>query len=241
MDISIVMPAFNESQKIKYDVEVAASFICDAQLQGEIIVVDDGSTDNTSEAARNAKISSSVKRIIIRLWKNSGKGFAVKAGIKETQGDVVLFADSGTCIPYSNAKSIIKRIRSGDLELAHASRRLKDTKILKDRAFKRKLLAWLFHQAAVWVAGLPRKITDSQCGFKLYKGEIARKLFEECVITGYLFDLEILLRAVKLGYRIEEFPVEWSCDLDSRLRPGPDTPEVLKDLFKLRAIIKKIR
>lgn len=241
MDISIVIPAFNESQKIKHDVEVAASFICDAQLQGEIIVVDDGSTDNTSEAARNAKISSSVKRIIIRLWKNSGKGLAVKTGIMETQGDVVLFADSGTCIPYSNANSMIKLIRSGDLDLAHASRRLKGTKILKDRALKRKLLAWLFHQAAVWVAGLPRKITDSQCGFKLYKGEVARKLLEECVITGYLFDLEILLRAIKLGYRIEEFPVEWSCDLDSRLRPGPDAPEVLKDLFKLRAIIKKIR
>ena len=66
-------------------------------------------------------------------------------------------------------------------------------------------------------------------------------MFEECVITGYLFDLEILLRAIKLGYRIEEFPVDWSCDLDSRLRPGPDAPEVLKDLFKLRAIIKKMK
>lgn len=161
--------------------------------------------------------------------------------MKKTQGDVVLFADSGTCIPYSNAMPIIERIRNGDLDLALASRCLKESVIHRNRPLKRRILAWFFHQAAVWIAGLPRRITDSQCGFKLYKGEIARKLFDECITTGYLFDLEILLRAIQLGHRIEEFPVEWSCDPDSRLRPGPDAPGVLKDLFKVRAIFNKMK
>lgn len=241
MNISIVIPALNEAEKIRYDVEAAASFIKESGWQGEVIVVDDGSTDDTAEAARQANIASSVRLEVIRLEKNSGKGFAVKTGIHKTQGDVVLFADSGTCVPYANALKQVERIRSGDLDIAMASRRLKGTRILQDRSRKRRMLSWLFRKAAIILTGLPRRITDSQCGFKLYKGKIARKLFEECLTRGYLFELEIILRALQSGYRVEEFPVEWSCDLDTRLRPGSDAFRVLKELFKVRSITKKAR
>jgi dolichyl-phosphate beta-glucosyltransferase len=89
------------------------------------------------------------------------------------------------------------------------------------------------------VTGLPKQVTDSQCGFKIFRGEIARKLFGECVTIGFLFDIEILMRALHNGYSIEEFPVEWSCDLDTRLRPGLDAPRMLGGLFRVRRIIKK--
>ncbi len=239
MDISIVIPALNEVTKIRFDVEAAASFIKNTGLSGEVIIVDDGSTDSTAEAARNTTIPSSVKLSVVRLENNSGKGYAVKTGIEKTGGDVVLFADSGTCIPYANALEQIERIRAEELDIAIASRRLKETRILKDRSWKRRLLSWFFRQAAITITGLPRRITDSQCGFKLYKGKIAKELFNECQTRGFLFEIEILLRALQKGYRVEEFPVEWTCDLDTRLRPGRIALSVLKELFRVRSIVKK--
>jgi len=241
MDISIVIPVLNEANKIRFDVEAAALFLDKERRKGEVIVVDDGSTDGTSEEARKANLPASVFLNIVRLEKNQGKGFAVKTGIMASKGDVVLFADSGTCVPYVHALPSIERIRSGDLDIAMASRRLKDTVIRRNRSLKRRMLSWLFRQVVIALTGLPRRFTDTQCGFKVYRGDIARGLFERCVTKGFIFELEILLRALKWGYRIEEFPVEWSCDLDTRLRPGSEAAGVFKELIRVRSIIEEER
>jgi len=239
IDLSIVIPAFNEENKIKKDVEEAAFFLKEHYMKGEVIVADDGSSDNTAAAASKAQTSPSVELKIIRLEKNKGKGFAVKTGILASKGDIVLFADSGTCIPYGNALASIKKIREGEVDIALASRYAKDTVIRRNRPLPRRILSRLFHWAAVLIAGLPRKIMDSQCGFKIYNGDTGRELYSQCVLHGFLFDLEILIRAVRQGYSIIEFPVEWTCDLDSRLRPASEVREVLRDLFKVRKIAKK--
>jgi dolichyl-phosphate beta-glucosyltransferase len=239
VDLSIVIPALNEAKKIRSDVEAAAQFIDREKMTGEIIVVDDGSTDNTSEEARKSSIPDSVFLRVISLERNRGKGFALKAGILATRGDVVLFADSGTCVPYANALAQIEKIRDGEADIAIASRRLKGTVIKRNRSLQRRVLSWIFRQAALMLTDLPRRITDTQCGFKVYDGNIARELFKRCVTAGFMFELEVLLRALKRGYRIEEFPVEWTCDLDTRLKPAGDAVGVLKELLKVRSLVKE--
>jgi dolichyl-phosphate beta-glucosyltransferase len=239
MDISVVIPAFNEAPKIRRDVEEAASFFGRAGLEGEIIVVDDGSTDGTSEAARRADVPLSVKRRVLRLEKNSGKGAAVRGGILQSRGRVVLYADSGTCVPYANALPVIRKIIDGKLDLGLASRRLQETVIVRDRPARRRVISWLFRQAAILIPGLPRWVTDSQCGFKVYGGEAARGLYAGLVSRGFLFELEIILKAIRRGFRVEEFPVEWTCDLDTRLRPAAQAAGVVRELFRIRALMKK--
>ncbi len=239
MDVSIVIPAFNEAGKIGLDVEAASSFLSENGFGGEVIVVDDGSSDDTAGEARRANVRLPIRKTVLHLESNSGKGAAVRRGILESRGEVVLYADCGTCIPYANALPVIRRIAAGELDIALASRRLKETVIRRDRPLRRRIISRLFHQAAVVIAGLPRRITDSQCGFKVYQGKAARELFAGLATPGFLFELEIILKALRRGCRIEEFPVEWTCDLDSRLRPGSQARSVLKELLKVRSLADK--
>jgi len=241
MDISIIIPAWNEAGKISADIDAAVLFLRAADLSGEIIVVDDGSTDETAKTAQNTSIPPSLNLQVIRMEENKGKGFAVKTGVLISSGETVLFADSGNCVPYSQALPHIDRIRAGEVDVALGSRRLPDSVIHRSQPLKRRILSWIFRRLAIAFTGLPSWISDSQCGFKIYRGDIARQLYADCVMKGFLFDLEIILRAKHAGCRIVEFPVDWTCDLDSRLRPGSDATDVIKELLAVRKIHKEIK
>ena len=217
MDLSIVIPAYNERTKIARDVRAAAEFLQGNNLQGEIIVVDDGSTDGTDRTAKQVNIPTSVKLKVMRTDQHHGKGYAVRTGISETAGKYVMFADSGLCVPYGNALLGLEMLKDGSCDIAHGSRKLLESDILQDQLWRRRissrLLKWLIRR----LMQIPPELSDTQCGFKLYKGDVARRLYRQCISDGFMFDVEIILRAQKAGYRMREFPIEWTCDLDSRL------------------------
>lgn len=241
MDLSIVIPAFNESDKIGSDIEAASVFLQGNNLRGEIIVVDDGSTDGTSKTAKTAEASllEGISLRVVRYEPHKGKGCAVRTGIKEAQGAYVMFSDSGCCVPYGNALLGLEMLKNGECDIAHGSRKMLESAIQQDQPWHRRACAKLFRWALKKILTLPADLTDTQCGFKVYRGEIARKLYSLCVSDGFMFDVEIILRAKKVGYRIREFPVEWVCDLDSRLSVVRAPWPVLRELITIKRRLAK--
>ena len=234
MDLSIVIPAYEEGHKIARDVGAAAQFFCAHDLQGEIIVVDDGSSDNTAQAAEDVQVPDGVERRVLRYEAHRGKGCAVRTGMTQTTGKYVMFADCGLCIPYGNALEGLEMLKSDVCDIAHGSRRHIQSDILKDQPWHRRFLSRTFKATVRLMLRIPRELTDTQCGFKVYKGDVARALYSQCITDGFMFDIEIILLAIRNGYRIGEFPVEWACDPDSRLSVTRTPWPVLVELRTLR-------
>lgn len=234
INLSIVIPAFNEGHKIRQDILAADRFLVSEGIAGEIIIVDDGSTDDTAIDAEKTSNEVQTPCLIERLERNFGKGRAVRTGILKSRGDFVLFADSGNCIPYAEAKVGIEQIRSGQCGLAHGSRKLSNCHIKRPQSPYRKLCSHLFHWFLIHDIKRLGNLTDTQCGFKVYRGDIARELYAQSTVDGFMFDIEIILLALSNGCRIHEFPVDWAWDPDSRLKPMQVAWHVFRDLLSLK-------
>jgi len=239
VDLSIVIPAFEESKKIGRDIEAASAFLENNHLAGEIIVVDDGSSDGTAEAAENIEVLSGTALKVVRLPHHTGKGYAIRTGIKQTSGEYVMFADSGCCVPYENVLDGLKLLKSGACDIAHGSRKMPGCNIRKAQSWYRRVYARIFHWFVIYTMKIPAEITDTQCGFKIYKGDVARQLYGECITDGFAFDIEIIMRAQRESYRIKEFPVEWTCDRDSRLSPARSLWRVFSELITIKRVLSK--
>jgi dolichyl-phosphate beta-glucosyltransferase len=237
MDVSIVIPVWNESKKIESDLDAAIHFFEIHNLEGEVILSDDGSTDDTLEVIRSFL---SEKMLPVRIIKNDhlGKGHAVRSGILQAKGDIILFIDSGNCIPYSDVWNGIQLIRRGDCEIAQASRFLPGSRILIPKGWIRKTLSFLFRKLVHRYMKIPGHLTDTQCGLKIYKKDLGQSLYQLCFTRGFMFDIEIILRAIHENILICEFPVRWSSDQDTRLYLFRSIPEIWKELRRIERELK---
>ena len=132
----------------------------------------------------------------------------------------------------------IELLKHGDADIANASRKLIESDILRNQPFHRRICSRIIKWAVRIMLGIPRILTDTQCGFKVYKGDVARELYSECMSEGFMFDVEIILRAQKKGYKIAEFPIEWSCDPDSRLSVTRTPLPTISELIAIRRALK---
>ena len=241
MDISIVIPALNEAGKIGRDVEAAARF--PAAKTGSAAKSSSSMTEaltTTAEEARRAVVLPPIRKTVLRLERQSGKGAAVRRGVLESRGEVVLYADSGTCIPYANALTVDPKDRG-----RRAGHRPWPRAASKERSSGGTGLC-AAGSSRGFSTGPPSSSPAFPAGSRIRsavsrstKAKAARELFAGLATPGFLFELEIILKALRRGYRLEEFPVEWTCDLDSRLRPAAQAKGVLKELLKVRSLTKK--
>ncbi|MBK7106974.1 MAG: glycosyltransferase [Ignavibacteriae bacterium] len=242
MEISIIIPAFNESKKISIDILAADKFLSEQNFIGEIIIVDDGSSDNTFQIANDNKIKVKNSFKVIQLFQNVGKGGAIIEGIKNSKGKIIIYADSGLTVPFENAIVGIDLIKNNQCEIANGSRKMKGSKIINEQDLDRKIISKIFGFAIKYFLKIPKNLTDTQCGFKVYNGDVARNLFPKLITKGFLFEIELILLAQKENFRILEFPVVWSCDRDSRLSIGKSSNKIIADFIYLykKFICRKI-
>lgn len=229
-EISVVVPAYNEHERLEPTLRDMVTYFRGSSRQVEILVVDDGSRDAT--AALVTRLSAELPEVrLIRLPANRGKGYAVRAGVVNAVGRLVLFADADGATPISEIERLESAI-SGGSHIAIGSRALKASGVEVKTRFYRRLIGRSFH---FLVTSLTVKgIADTQCGFKLFRGEVAQDLFTRMRMDGFSFDVEVLLMARRGSYQVAEVPVNWEHQPGSRVNLVTDSLRMARDLFKIR-------
>jgi dolichyl-phosphate beta-glucosyltransferase len=231
IELSVVIPAFNEEARLpQFLSEVVAYLEREFPDAFEIIVIDDGSTDGT--ASWLVERQSSIPRLrVVTFEANRGKGAAVSGGVAASKGDLVLFCDADGATPIEEERRLRSVIEQG-ADVAVGSRLVSGQGVEVHRAASRRFAGRLFVAVAKWLLCPP--VIDTQCGFKMFRGDVGRRLASLATETGYLFDLEWLCLAKREGFQIAEVAVNWSEKPGSKLRVGRDGLKVLQSLGRLR-------
>jgi dolichyl-phosphate beta-glucosyltransferase len=229
-ELSIVLPAFNEESRLEPTVREAVGYCRDSGRSFELIVVDDGSRDGTS--ALVLKLGDEFRELrLIRLAANHGKGYAVRSGVINSRGKAVLIADSDGATPIGEIVRLEAALAAG-ADVAIGSRGIHAEGVKVRAKLYRHVMGRIFHGLVETLT--VRGIRDTQCGFKLFRGSVAQDLFTRMRMSGFSFDVEVLLMAQRLGYRIAEVPVNWTHRPGSKVSLTMDSVRMARDLFVIR-------
>jgi dolichyl-phosphate beta-glucosyltransferase len=226
-ELSIVVPAYNEAARIGATLERLTRWAAQRRPRPEILVVDDGSRDATPEVV-GLHAAAGVR--LIRLRENRGKGAALRAGVLASTGARVLLTDADLSTPIEELERLEARLLDADVVLG--SRDLAESKITRRQSWPRELAGKTFN-FFIRVFGV-RGFRDTQCGFKLLRGEVARRLFAETTVDRFAYDVELVWLALERGYRVVEIGVEWRNDPASSVRVVRDGLRMLVDVARFR-------
>ena len=238
LTVSVVIPAYNEKKRLPPYLESIRKHF-DSDLEGcyEVIVVDDGSTDGM-EGELNRWADGFPQLQTVRHPENRGKGAAVRTGVLEARGRYILFADADGATPIEEER----RLRAQLLANAHiaiGSRRVASTEVARNRNPFRGLIGKSFAALARLALGL--SVRDTQCGFKMFRQDVASNLFPQMREEGYYFDLEMLILAERYGYRVVEVPINWADQPGSRMSFTREIGSMIAAFWRLRRLRKTLK
>ncbi len=230
MTYSLIIPAYNESSRIRPTLDRILQHVRDQHWDAEIIIVDDGSADDTAGIIREY----AGKHPQIRLVQNPGnrgKGFSVRNGMLHARGDICLFSDADLSSPITEAQKLFDAITAG-ADVAIGSRWLRAELQTERQPLYRQLFGRIFNLLLRILLGL--RFKDTQCGFKAFRGEAARRIFPLQRIERWGFDPEILFLARNMGMQVAEVPVVWAHSEGTRLHPFRDGLRMFGDVVRIR-------
>jgi len=236
--LSIVIPAYNEQDRILPTLSILSNFFNEEKLPYEVIVVNDGSIDSTREIIEAYQLNN--KRLnlkLVNLNSNMGKGMAVKNGVEVAQNEIIIFFDADLSYEPLNIRKAISYFRDPGVDIVVGDRNLKESEIVNPppllRRISGKIYAWMVCKFIL------NGITDSQCGFKAFRKEVAKKIFQKITIPRFGFDVELLYIAKKANFNIRKMPVQCKNSPGSRVKIVSDSLRMFKDLFSIKANDRK--
>jgi len=229
LELSIVIPAYNEEHRLAATLEKIIAYLKPRDYKFELIVVDDGSVDATSEVIKKYALNCATLRSL-RNPKRSGKGFSVRRGVLEAQGKYVFFSDADLSTPIEEIDNLLPFLKN-QYSLVFASRALRSSKVIVREAWYRDTMGKIFG-FLVRHTFLPG-VSDSQCGFKGFRIDTAKNIFSRQKLDGFAFDVEVLFIAKRLNLPMKEVPVHWIDSAKSKVNPITDSCKMLLELSKI--------
>jgi dolichyl-phosphate beta-glucosyltransferase len=231
VEVSVIVPAYNEAARLPATLDVLERHLAAGGRATEIVVVDDGSTDDT-RAAVQGRMRTAVSVGVVTLVQNRGKGKAVATGVAASRGRVVAFIDADLPYTLANLDHAVALVADGDADVALGARDLAESSYDPSYPLARQVAGRTYAALVRLALGLP--FGDTQCGLKSFRGDLARRLFPFLTIDGYGFDVELAYLLCSRGHRITRFPVTLSHRHDSRVRLVRDSLRMFGDLWRVR-------
>jgi dolichyl-phosphate beta-glucosyltransferase len=229
--LSVVIPAHDEAERIGPTLQRVIAYLRGQAYTWEVVVVDDVSRDATAAAAEQFQAREPRLRLL-RRSAEPGKGAAVRAGMLAARGQRVLFSDADLSTPIEEVEKLLAAVEREGYDIAIGSRGLPQSDLRVRQPWYREAMGRAFNLMVRAMA--LRGFRDTQCGFKLFRGEVVRDLFCRQTINGFAFDVEILFLAIKRGLRVKEVPVTWINSPRSKVDPVRDSLRMARDMLGIR-------